>query len=162
MYSYMYIRGLTAASKYIHIPKYTRHCNTLQHTATLYNTLQHAATRCNTLQCTRYIHTHLYTQHTATHCNTLQHTATRCNTLQCTPYIHTHLYIHLSLYLPTHVYVYRWRRLIGCLQSQVIFRTRANNYWALLRKMTYKDKASYDSTPPCTYSCFIFFEITVK
>jgi len=32
---------------------------------------------------------------------------------------------------------------------QVIFRKRATNYRALLRKMTYEDKASYDSTPPC-------------
>jgi len=32
---------------------------------------------------------------------------------------------------------------------QVIFRKRATNYRALLRKMTYDDKASYDSTPPC-------------
>jgi len=46
-----------------------------------------------------------------------------------------------------------WRRLIGCLKLQVIFRKRATNYRALLRKMTYKDKASYDSTPPCTKIC---------
>jgi len=43
-----------------------------------------------------------------------------------------------------------WRRLIGCLELQVIFRKRATNYRALLQKMTYGDKASYDSTPPCT------------
>jgi len=42
-----------------------------------------------------------------------------------------------------------WRRLIGCLKLQVIFRKRATNYKFLLRKMTYKDKASCDSTPPC-------------
>ena len=42
-----------------------------------------------------------------------------------------------------------WPRLIGCLKLQVIFRQRATNYRALLRKITYKDKASYDSTPPC-------------
>jgi len=42
-----------------------------------------------------------------------------------------------------------WRRLIRCLELQVIFRKRATNFRALLRKMTYKDKASYDSTPPC-------------
>jgi len=35
-----------------------------------------------------------------------------------------------------------WRRLIGYLQLQVIFRKRATNYRALLRKMTYEDKAS--------------------
>jgi len=34
-------------------------------------------------------------------------------------------------------------------QLQVIFRKRATNYRALLRKMTCKDKASYGSSPPC-------------
>jgi len=42
-----------------------------------------------------------------------------------------------------------WQRLIGCLKLQVIFRKRATNYRALLRKMTCEAKASYDSTPPC-------------
>jgi len=42
-----------------------------------------------------------------------------------------------------------WRRPAGCLKLPVIFRKRATNYRALLRKMPYKDKASYDSTPPC-------------
>jgi len=46
-----------------------------------------------------------------------------------------------------------WRRLIGYLNLQVIFRQRATNYWALLRKMTYEDKASYDSTPSCMMHC---------
>ena len=55
------------------------------------------------------------------------------------------------------MYVWGWRRLIGCLNLQVIFRKRATDYRTLLRKMTYEDKASYDSTPPftatrvCTY-----------
>ena len=39
-----------------------------------------------------------------------------------------------------------WRRPIGCLKLQVIFRKRATHYRALLWKMTYKDKACYDST----------------
>jgi len=34
-----------------------------------------------------------------------------------------------------------WRRLLGCLKLQVIFRKRATNYRALLRRMTYEDKA---------------------
>ena len=42
------------------------------------------------------------------------------------------------------------RRLIGCLKLQVIFRKRATNHRALLRKIIYEDKASHDSTPPCT------------
>ena len=35
-----------------------------------------------------------------------------------------------------------WRRPIGYLKLQVIFRNRATNFRALLQKMTYKDKAS--------------------
>jgi len=53
----------------------------------------------------------------------------------------------------TTLYVYTttgWRRLIRCLKLQVIFRKRATNYRALLRTKTYKDKASYRSSPPCT------------
>ena len=46
-------------------------------------------------------------------------------------------------------FVTGWRRPIGYFQLQVIFRKRATNYSALLRKMTCKDKASNDSTPPC-------------
>jgi len=42
-----------------------------------------------------------------------------------------------------------WRRPIGCLYLQVIFCKRDTSYRALLRKMAYKHKASYDSTPPC-------------
>ena len=61
----------------------TKHCNTLQHTATRCNSLhlrqqqrlmllQHITTQGNTFQ------------HTATHCNTLQHIATHCKILQHT------------------------------------------------------------------------------
>ena len=42
-----------------------------------------------------------------------------------------------------------WRRPIGCLKLQVIFRKRATNYRALLQKMTYKDKASCGSSALC-------------
>ena len=52
-----------------------------------------------------------------------------------------------------------WRRLIGCLQLQFIFRKRATNCMALLRKMTYEDKASYDSTPPGRSKCTSSFLI---
>ena len=44
-------------------------------------------------------------------------------------------------------YVTGWRRPIGCLELQVIVCKRADNYMALLRKMTYEDKASYEFTP---------------
>jgi len=46
------------------------------------------------------------------------------------------------------VNIYHYR-VAGCLKLQVIFRKRATDYKVLLRKMTYKDKASYNSTPPC-------------
>ena len=52
--------------------------------------------------------------------NTLQHSI--CNTLQHTT---------------------GWRRCIGCVKAQVSFRKKDINYRTLLRKMTYKDKASY-------------------
>jgi len=42
-----------------------------------------------------------------------------------------------------------WRRPIGFLKLQVIFRKRATYYRALLWKMTNKDEASYGSSPPC-------------
>jgi len=41
------------------------------------------------------------------------------------------------------------RRPIGCLKLQVIFRKSATNHMVFLRKMTYKDKASYGSSSPC-------------
>jgi len=34
-------------------------------------------------------------------------------------------------------------------KMQVNFRTRATDYKVLLRKLTYKDEASYESSPPC-------------
>ena len=42
-----------------------------------------------------------------------------------------------------------WRRLIGSPKLQIIFHKRATKYRALLLKMTYKDKGSYESSPPC-------------
>jgi len=46
-----------------------------------------------------------------------------------------------------------WRRRTGCLKLQVIFCKRAIHYRALLQKMTYKDKPSHASSPPCTTIC---------
>ena len=43
-----------------------------------------------------------------------------------------------------------WRRRIGGLMLWVSFRKRATNYRALLQKMTFEDKASYGSWPPCS------------
>jgi len=48
-----------------------------------------------------------------------------------------------------------WRRPIGCLKLQVIFRKRATNYTAFSREMTCKDKACCASWPPCITHCVI-------
>jgi len=41
-----------------------------------------------------------------------------------------------------------WRRLTGSPKLQIIFHKRATKCRSLLQKMTYKDKASYESSPP--------------
>ena len=91
-YPYMYIRGLTAASKYFHIPKYTTHCNTLQHSATHCNTLQHAATHCRAHSTSTHIYIPNTLPHTATRCNTLQHAATHCSAHSTSTHIHISIY----------------------------------------------------------------------
>jgi len=56
------------------------------------------------------------------------------------------------LYLPVLIFaprVYRVAKTIGCLKLQVIFRKTASNHRDVLRKMTYKDKASSGSSLPC-------------
>jgi len=64
--------------------------------------------------------------------------------------------IHMHQFIVTHswhennmVSCIGWQRLIRCLKLQVIFRKRATNYRAHLRKMAYEDQAPYASTPPC-------------
>ena len=72
---------------------------------------------------------------------------------------------HLTSLYTNHLHVTGWRRPIGCLKLQVIFRKRATNYRALLRKMAYKDEASYNSTPPCIISmkkCLFESEIYIR
>jgi len=80
--------------------------------------------------------THMRTHndtHTPDDTHTHTHTQTRMNTPQRVPPDTT-----------------GWRRPTGCLKLQVILRKRATDYRAVLQKMTYKDKASYESSPPCT------------
>jgi len=43
-----------------------------------------------------------------------------------------------------------WQRLIGSPKLQIIFHKRDTQYRSLLRKMPYKDKGSYGSSPPCS------------
>ena len=72
----------------------------------------------------------------------LQHT---CSVLQCVAKV---LMIRNSWYYIPNIDT-GWRRLIGSPKLQIIFHKRATKYRALLRKMTYKDKGSYESSPPC-------------
>jgi len=51
---------------------------------------------------------------------------------------------HVTFWVIWHILCHK--RPIGCLESHVIFRKRATDYRALLRKMTCTNKASYDST----------------
>ena len=44
----------------------------------------------------------------------------------------------------------RWRRLIGSPKLQIMFHKRATKHRSLLRKIMYKDKGSYVSSPPCS------------
>ena len=75
--------------------------------------------------------------------------------IQCHP-ICNWLYVHVNTVIAMHSdhRIFSrdtgWRRPIGCLKLQAIFRKRATNYRALLRKMTYRNKAFYDCSPPCT------------
>ena len=62
---------------------------------------------------------------------------------------------------PTHSharlrYATGWRRRRGYLKLQVVCRKRTTNYRALLRKITCKEKAFYDSMPPCNISRVFF------
>ena len=117
---------------------------------------------------------HLALQHNATHCNTLQHTATHCNKevpsrrSLVSHYMGSQLAfcswketcnwrhpVHLEIHrIPSVARLLYWSlvshyRCIGCLKLHMTFDERATKHRALLRKMTYKDKASYGSLPPC-------------
>ena len=78
-----------------------------------------------------------------------------CTTSQCL-YLYVCVYVCMYVHMYVHVYVCMyactgWRRLIGSPKLQIIFHKRATKYRSLLRKMTYKDKGSYESSPPCMY-----------
>jgi len=136
---------------------YTHDSSTLQHTASHCNTrhicnyfilITHYSQTCDIIESEWYLS---YT-HTAHH-KTLYHIKVchlRLKMCSCVIIEQNNIFLHSHRTLQHSVTRTGWRRLIGCLKSQVIFRKRATNSRALLRKMTYEDKASYDSTPPCT------------
>ena len=64
--------------------------------------------------------------------------------------------IHLIYIYIYHTRITGWRRLIGSPKLQIIFHKRATKYRSLLRKMTHKDKGSYESSPPCTRNTHVY------
>ena len=51
-----------------------------------------------------------------------------------------------------------FRRLIGSPKLQIIFHKKTTKYRSLLRKMTYKDKGSYESSPSCNTRLLVSIE----
>jgi len=57
--------------------------------------------------------------------------------------------------------LFSWR-LIGSSKLQIIFHKRATKYRSRLWKMTYKDKGSYESSPPCIYNFCLLESLIVR
>ena len=49
-----------------------------------------------------------------------------------------------------------WRRCIGCLKLQIAIRKTATNYRVLFREMTYENKATFASLPPCMKRTYMY------
>ena len=123
--------------------------DSIQITVTCFKTLPQTAPHCNThhtiLQRTSR-HTIRLALERVIHDCSLQCVAVRCSVLQC---VSVCCKFFLLLYSPvifkfsiavTHNHLFP--------KSQVISHKRATTYRSLLRKTTYKDKGSYESSPP--------------
>jgi len=61
------------------------------------------------------------------------------------------MYIYIRICdFPQFAVITGWRGLIGSPKLQIVFHKRATKYRSLWQKMTYKDKGSYESSPPFT------------
>jgi len=105
-------------------------CATYAHMHTCYICTYTYVLRINVL------HMHIYIRVTYTHIH-------MCDCITHTYVLHIHIY--------TCVTDTGWRRLMKSPTLQIIFHKWAIKYRSLLRKMTYKDKGSYGSSPPCTH-----------
>ena len=99
----------------------------------------------------KHTHTHKHTLvNSHTHTLSLSHTHTHSLSLSLA---HTHPLQHDCRSTDTLPIILdratEWRRCIECLNLQFSFRKTATIYRALLQKMTYKDRTSYASSPPC-------------
>jgi len=75
-----------------------------------------------------------------------------CRCCMTAPCRNVYTFLCVSVSVCVNRYTER-RRPVGCRKLQVIFRKRATNHRALLKKMTYRDKTTYDSSQPCTANC---------
>jgi len=97
-----------------------------------------------------YIHVHVYTCACIHVCCFFVHLIS----LPLSIYMYMCTFINIHTYIQIYVYICiytrtGWRRLIGSPKLQIIFPKRATEYRSLVRKMTYEDKGSYESSPPC-------------
>jgi len=127
--------------------------------STIYTRMTHNRRYTHQSQCTYIVHNlHIHDSQSNIHisitmyihCSQSTHT---CITIEYT-YINHNVHMHESRSNIHILYTYStwWPRPIGCLKLQVISRKRVTNYRAHLRNMTYKDKASYGSSPPCNHN----------
>jgi len=107
------------------------------------------------LSCSVYIYAMVFGMYMYTLCRYVQWSCMQC-VYMCDDLSYVQVYTVYISFVSTPIYLscsHRasagWRRLIGSLKLQIIFHKRATKYRSLLRKITHKDKASYDSTPPC-------------
>jgi len=99
----------------------------------------HAVSLC--MHMNTYVHVNIYT-----HISSPHHTTPSLARQSCSAFM---LYICVSIWLHACMQIFTretgWRRPIGGLKFQIVFRQRATNHRALWRKTTFKDKASYGS-----------------
>jgi len=104
-----------------------------------------------------YIYLHVYRQkhtNTYTDMNVFTHTHTSEHLFVADVCVRKRVYIYIYMFTDKNTQTHTgWRRLIGTPKLQIIFHKRATKYRSLLRKMTYKDKGSYESSPPYTKIC---------
>jgi len=124
-----------------------------------------------------YLHTSTYTY------IYIQRPADIFNTERVCVYLHISICIYIYLHISTYIYIYLpistfrdlypyiyigrsldvgtgWRRLIGSPKLQIIFHKKATKYRSLLRNMTYQDKGSYESSPPCI-SIYLYLHLEI-
>jgi len=107
------------------------------------------------------VHVFVYTTHNSDIC--ICKYTWICIRMQIFQYTFTCMHIYVHAYTYSSIFTCTdtgWRRLIGSRKMQIIFHKRATKYRSLLQKMTYKNRGSYESSPPCTM-WYIFLNIFV-